>query len=129
GHDSIVIVTLQDLTRLHRAEESVRLLSYSDAATGLPNRRYLTEQITNALKEGVDAQAFGVVAFRFHGFDRVVQAQGMPFSNVLVGEVAKRIEAELVHLSRGGGIIWRTDRPAVSRTADGELARLMRRRV
>jgi len=32
--DRTVIVTLQDLTRLHRAEETVRLLSYFDTATG-----------------------------------------------------------------------------------------------
>ena len=31
-----VIVTLQDLTRLHRAEEAVRQLSYFDTATGCP---------------------------------------------------------------------------------------------
>jgi DNA-binding response OmpR family regulator len=49
--DRVIIVTLQDLTRLHRAEETVRLLSYFDTVTGLPNRRHLAEQVAHCLTE------------------------------------------------------------------------------
>jgi len=127
--DRTVIVTLQDLTRLHRAEETVRLLSYFDAATGLPNRRHLTEQVTQSLRDSGGAVATGVVAFRLHAFDRVAQAQGSEFAQRLLAQTARRIEQELERISHGGSILWRTDLPSVCRTAEGELALLMRSRV
>ena len=70
-----MIVTLQDTTRLRHAEEAVRTLSYFDAATGLPNQRTLAEQVTEALRDDTTLET-GVVAFRLHQADRIVQAQG-----------------------------------------------------
>jgi EAL domain-containing protein (putative c-di-GMP-specific phosphodiesterase class I)/PleD family two-component response regulator len=128
-NDSVVIVTLQDLTRLHNAEETVRLLSYFDTVTGLPNRRHLTEQVALALSEKAGAAASAVVAFRVHNFDRIVQAQGSEFANKLIVQLARRVEGELERISHGGTILWRTDLPSVCRTADGELAILLRSRV
>ncbi|MDQ1240954.1 MAG: hypothetical protein QG550_204 [Pseudomonadota bacterium] len=127
--DGVVIVTLQDLTRLHRAEETVRLLSYFDTPTGLPNRRHLSEQVALALKEASSSAAFGVVAFRVHNFDRVAQAQGLEAADKLIVQMARRIEGELERISHGGTILWRTDLPSVCRTADGELSILLRSRV
>jgi EAL domain-containing protein (putative c-di-GMP-specific phosphodiesterase class I)/DNA-binding response OmpR family regulator/GGDEF domain-containing protein len=127
--DPVVIVTLQDLTRLHRAEETVRLLSYFDTVSGLPNRRHLEEQAAVALAEPSGAAATAVVTFRVHHFDRVAQARGDDFANKLVIRVARRIEAELERFSQGGTILWRSDLPSVCRTADGELSLLLRSRV
>ena len=127
--DPVVIVTLQDLTRLHRAEETVRLLSYFDTVSGLPNRRHLEEQAAVALAEPAGAVAVAVVTFRVHNFDRVAQARGDDFANKLVIRVARRIEAELERFSQGGTILWRSDLPSVCRTADGELSLLLRSRV
>jgi EAL domain-containing protein (putative c-di-GMP-specific phosphodiesterase class I)/PleD family two-component response regulator len=129
GNDGVVIVTLQDLTRLRNAEENVRRLSYFDTATGLPNRRYLVEQITNALTDDAGARALGVVAFRLHNFDRVLQAQGVQFTDALVEQVAAGIEAELARAGLSGSIVWRKDPLAVCRIADEELAVLLRSHV
>lgn len=127
--NDVVIVTLQDLTRLHRAEETVRLLSYFDTDTALPNRRHLAEHVALALNERGSTAAFAVVAFRIHGFDRIVQAQGIAFANKLISLVARRIDAELGRISQGGTILWRTDLPSVCRTSEGELSVLLRSRV
>jgi predicted signal transduction protein with EAL and GGDEF domain/CheY-like chemotaxis protein len=124
-----IIVTLQDLTRLHRAEETVRLLSYFDTVTGLPNRRHLSEQVALALNEKAATAASAVVAFRVHNFDRIVQAQGSELANKLIVQLARRVEGELERISLGDTILWRTDLPSVCRTADGELAILLRSRV
>ena len=129
NHENVVIVTLQDLTRLHRAEETVRLLSYFDTETGLPNRRQLTEQVALALAERASVAAFAIVAFRVHNFDRIVRAQGSAFASKLLGQVARRIESELGRICQGGKIVWRTDLPSVCRTAGGELSLLLRSRI
>ncbi len=127
--DGVIIVTLQDLTRLHHAEESVRRLSYFDTVTGLPNRRHLAEQAKLALAEPGGAAATGIVAFRVHNFDAIVQAQGREFGDQLITRIAGRLEAEFARLGEGGTIMRRADSPSVCRSADGELAVLMRSRV
>jgi EAL domain-containing protein (putative c-di-GMP-specific phosphodiesterase class I)/PleD family two-component response regulator len=127
--DRVVIVTLQDLTRLHRAEESVRRLSYFDADTKLPNRRHLAEQVTQFLAEPAGIGAAGIVAFRLHNFDRVVQAHGKEYAGRLLVQVSQRIAGELARVGEGGSILWRNDQPSVCRTAEGELALLLRSRI
>jgi predicted signal transduction protein with EAL and GGDEF domain/DNA-binding response OmpR family regulator len=127
--DPVVIVTLQDLTRLHHAEETVRLLSYFDTVSGLPNRRHLTEQVALALGDPGGVAAMGVVAFRVHHFDRIVQAHGGDFARNTLVQLAHRIASEMERISQGGTILWRTDLPSVCRTADGELSVLLRSRI
>jgi EAL domain-containing protein (putative c-di-GMP-specific phosphodiesterase class I)/DNA-binding response OmpR family regulator/GGDEF domain-containing protein len=124
-----VLVTLQDLTRLHRAEETVRLLSYFDTVTSLPNRRQLTEQVALALTEKAGAEASGVVTFRVHKFDRIVQTQGSELANAVLVQLARLIESELERISLGGMILWRSKVPSVCRTGDGDLSVLLRSRV
>ena len=127
--DRVVIVTLQDLTRLHRAEESVRRLSYFDADTKLPNRRHLAEQVAQLLAEPAGIGAAGIVAFRLHNFDRVVQAHGKEYAGRLLVQVSQRIAGELARVGEGGSVLWRNDQPSVCRTAEGELALLLRSRI
>jgi predicted signal transduction protein with EAL and GGDEF domain/DNA-binding response OmpR family regulator len=129
GRERVVMVTLHDLTRLHRAEETVRHLSFFDAHTGLPNRRYLVDLVSAALHEDAAASASAVVSLRLHGFERVAHVHGTRFANALVAQVGTRVEEALARASMGGAILWRTDRPAVCRVADGELAILLRSRV
>jgi len=129
GEDRVVIVTLQDLTRLHDAEETVRLLSYFDVVTKLPNRRHLVEQVEQARAEPSGVAALGVVTFRVHAFDRIAQVQGQDYANSLVKQVARRIDAEHGRIAQGGTVVWRADLPSVCRTADGELSVLLRSRV
>jgi len=57
----------------------VRTLSYFDSATGLPNRQYLLEQLSIALKDVGPGVAMCLVTFRVHGFDRILLP---PFSAV-----------------------------------------------
>jgi EAL domain-containing protein (putative c-di-GMP-specific phosphodiesterase class I)/PleD family two-component response regulator len=125
----VVIVTLQDTTRLRRAEEAVHMLSYFDGPTGLPNQRLLAEHIGKMLKEDVGAQAFGVIAFRLHAFDRIVQGQGADFASALLGQVARGIETELSRAVAGGATIWRSGLPGVCRTGEGELTIALRSRL
>jgi EAL domain-containing protein (putative c-di-GMP-specific phosphodiesterase class I)/GGDEF domain-containing protein len=74
-------------------------------------------------------QAFGVIAFRLHGFDRLVQAQGAEFASVLLRQVAQGIEGELAGAVTGGATMWRPGRPGVCRTGEGELTIVLRSRL
>jgi EAL domain-containing protein (putative c-di-GMP-specific phosphodiesterase class I)/DNA-binding response OmpR family regulator/GGDEF domain-containing protein len=129
AHEGTVIVTLQDLTRLHRAEEAVRQLSYFDPASGLPNRQYLSEAATSVLQDPEGAAATAIATFRIHDFDRIVQAEGREFANRLLAQVATLLEHEHSNVSQGGTITWRTSPVSVCRSAESELAMLLRSRV
>jgi EAL domain-containing protein (putative c-di-GMP-specific phosphodiesterase class I)/DNA-binding response OmpR family regulator/GGDEF domain-containing protein len=129
GGGGTIIVTLQDLTRLHRAEEAVRRLSYHDAATGLPNRRSLVEQVDAALADRSGVAATGLVAFRVHHLEHVTQAQGAGAADAVLARIARRLEAELAAVSDGGIVPWRSATSAVCRTADAQLALLLRSRL
>jgi EAL domain-containing protein (putative c-di-GMP-specific phosphodiesterase class I)/GGDEF domain-containing protein len=95
----------------------------------LPNRRHLSEQITAAFKVSSGMVASGVVAFRIHGLDFVTQAQGLEAANALVARIAQRLEDGLVSISDGGTVPWRTASAAVCRSAEAELAVLLRSRI
>jgi EAL domain-containing protein (putative c-di-GMP-specific phosphodiesterase class I)/DNA-binding response OmpR family regulator/GGDEF domain-containing protein len=101
AHARTVLVTLQDLTRLRRAEDAVRTLSYFDSATGLPNRRYLLEQLSIALNDRKPGVAMCVAAFRLHGLDRIVQAHGNDVAEKLLAEAARQIGQNLAEASAG----------------------------
>ena len=125
-----VIVTLQDLTRLHRAEEAVRLLSYFDTATGPaepPPPR--ASRWRRRCKDRAGIVAAAVVAFRVHGFDRIVQAQGIEFANKLVARMARQHRGRARPASARAAPSCGARPPPVCRTADGELAMLLRSRV
>lgn len=124
----VVIVTLQDLTRLHAAEESVRRLSYFDTASGLPNRRHFCEEAARTLAGSDGGVAAAVVAFRVHAFDRIAQAQGREFGERLIAEAGRRVEEELGRVAQGRKILWSAGQSPVCRTADGVLAVLVRSR-
>ena len=127
GERGVVIVTLQDLTRLRDAEDNVHRLSYFDTATGLHNRRHLVERITAALADADPlASTVGIVAIRLHNLDRLLQAHGAQFVSAVVTEVGKGVQDELMRMGLGGYIAWQEGLDTVCRIADGELAMLLR---
>jgi EAL domain-containing protein (putative c-di-GMP-specific phosphodiesterase class I)/DNA-binding response OmpR family regulator/GGDEF domain-containing protein len=125
----VVLVTVQDLTRLRDAEENVHRLSYFDTATGLHNRRHLLEQTTAALeKTDPGAGTLALAAIRLHNFERLLQAQGGQFVNALVIEVGRAVGVELTRFGVRGDLGWRQETDAVCRVGDGELAVMLRSR-
>jgi EAL domain-containing protein (putative c-di-GMP-specific phosphodiesterase class I)/DNA-binding response OmpR family regulator/GGDEF domain-containing protein len=120
-----VLVTLQDLTRLRHAEDAVRTLSYFDSATGLPNRRYLVEQLSIALKDRKAGIALCVAAFRVHGLDRIVQAHGAEVACKVLSETARRIGQNVAEASAGGTLLRHAATATVCRTAEAGFAMLV----
>jgi EAL domain-containing protein (putative c-di-GMP-specific phosphodiesterase class I)/DNA-binding response OmpR family regulator/GGDEF domain-containing protein len=120
-----VIVTLQDLTRLRRAEDAVRTLSYFDGATGLPNRRYFVEQLAISLKDRKPDVAMCVAFFRVHGFERLVQAHGTDLGRKILCETARLIGVALADASAGGIVPGNSGATAVCLAAESGLALLV----
>jgi EAL domain-containing protein (putative c-di-GMP-specific phosphodiesterase class I)/DNA-binding response OmpR family regulator/GGDEF domain-containing protein len=125
AHAHTVLVTLQDLTRLRRAEDAVRTLSYFDGATGLPNRRYLVEQLSIALKDRKPGIAMCVATFRVHGLDRIVQAHGVDVADKVLSEAARQISQNLAEAGAGGVLLKHASAAAVCRTSEAGLSLLV----
>ncbi len=128
AHARTVLVTLQDLTRLRRAEDAVRTLSSFDSATGLPNRLYLLEQLTLVLKHRQPTVATGVAAFRVHGLERIVQAHGSDVASKVLSEVARQIGEHVAAADAGGTLHRHADAAAVCRTSEGVLTLVLQSR-
>jgi EAL domain-containing protein (putative c-di-GMP-specific phosphodiesterase class I)/CheY-like chemotaxis protein len=128
AHAHTVLVTLQDLTRLRRAEDAVQTLSYSDSATGLPNRRHLLEQLSLALKDRKPGIALCVAAFRVHGLDRIAQAHGAELADKLLSEAARQIGEHLTEARAGGTLLKLPSAATVCRTSEAGLALLIHSR-
>ncbi len=125
AHGRTVLVTLQDMTRLRSAEDAVRTLSYFDGATGLPNRRYLVEQLSIALKDRKPGTSSCVAAFRVHGVDRIVQAHGSDVADRVLTAVAQQIGLSLTEAGTGATLIKHAASSMVCRTSESGLAMLM----
>jgi EAL domain-containing protein (putative c-di-GMP-specific phosphodiesterase class I)/DNA-binding response OmpR family regulator/GGDEF domain-containing protein len=123
-----VLVTLQDLTRVRRAEDAVRTLSYYDSATSLPNRHYLLEQLALAIKEREPGLVMCVASFRVHGLDRIVQAQGADIARKLMSELARQIGEQLAAAGPPGSPLRPSHTARVCRTAEAGLSVLVHSR-
>jgi EAL domain-containing protein (putative c-di-GMP-specific phosphodiesterase class I) len=123
-----VLITLQDLTRLRRAEDAVRTLSYFDSATGLPNRVYFLEQLSIALRDQEPGIAMCVTTCRVHGLERIVQAHGTDVANRLLSELARQIGQGLADSEAGGVPPRHAGAARVCRTSDAGLTLLVRTR-
>jgi EAL domain-containing protein (putative c-di-GMP-specific phosphodiesterase class I)/DNA-binding response OmpR family regulator/GGDEF domain-containing protein len=128
AHARTVLVTLQDLTRLRRAEDAVRTLSYFDSATGLPNRRYLVEQLSIALKDRKPGTCTCVAAFRVHGLDRILQAHGAEVADNVLTAVGQQIGLNLNEAGTDGTMLKPATASTVCRASDGSLAVLVHSR-
>jgi EAL domain-containing protein (putative c-di-GMP-specific phosphodiesterase class I)/DNA-binding response OmpR family regulator/GGDEF domain-containing protein len=128
AHARTVLVTVQDLTRLRSAEDAVRTLSYFDSATGLPNRRYLVEQLSIALKDRKPGTSLCVVAFRVHGLDRIVQAHGADTADKVLTEVAQQVSQHLADAGAGGALLKHASVATTCRTSEAGLAMLVQSR-
>lgn len=97
GLERTLVVTLQDITELRRAEERVRVLEYFDVATGLPNGAYLRDRLAQRLQNAADAQVAMIVIDIEH-LNRVNDSLGSSAGDHLLQQIARRLSQHLADL-------------------------------
>jgi diguanylate cyclase (GGDEF)-like protein/PAS domain S-box-containing protein len=99
--------TTSDLTERKHAERRIYELAYFDHLTGLPNRRFLAEELGKVLARAARSQQYGAVMFLdLDNFKLLNDTMGHDVGDVLLRQVAARLRAALResdHLARLGG--------------------------
>lgn len=107
GRIARVVVVSRDITERMRMEEQVRQLAFYDPLTQLPNRRLLTDRLTQAMAASKRSACYGAVMFLdLDNFKSLNDTQGHPVGDLLLVEVANRLKRcvrEMDTVARFGG--------------------------
>jgi diguanylate cyclase (GGDEF)-like protein/PAS domain S-box-containing protein len=99
--------TNTDLTERKQAERRIHDLAYFDQLTGLPNRRFLLEELGQILARNGRASRHGALLFLdLDNFKLLNDTMGHDMGDLLLREVARRLRRALRegdHLARLGG--------------------------
>jgi diguanylate cyclase (GGDEF)-like protein/PAS domain S-box-containing protein len=99
--------TNTDLTERKEAERNIHQLAYFDYLTGLPNRRFLMEQLPKLLSRCARTRAFGALLFiDLDNFKLLNDTLGHDVGDLLLRQVADRLRhavRESDYVSRLGG--------------------------
>jgi len=83
-----------DLTERKRYEQHIELLAFNDPLTGLPNRRYLMEHISRAIRVSARSQQLcGLMFVDLDFFKQLNDARGHQEGDVLLQQVANSLKA------------------------------------
>ena len=119
-----------DLTEQKRTERRIYELAYFDHLTGLPNRRFLLEELDHVLARGRRSKHFSALAYLdLDNFKLLNDTMGHDLGDLLLQQAAQRLRAtvrESDQLARLGGdefVVVLEDLGATPRAAAAEAAR------
>lgn len=101
-----IILFARDISLRKRQEEQIQHMAYHDALTGLPNRTFLFERMSQLLKRKSAANEFGILFVDLDGFKAVNDTLGHAAGDYLLQLVAKRLQSVISNngfLARMGG--------------------------
>ncbi|OQW88589.1 MAG: hypothetical protein BWK72_06255 [Rhodoferax ferrireducens] len=100
-------VVFEDVTDRHQMEQQVRQLAFYDPLTQLPNRRLLSERLTQAINASRRSGCYGAMMFLdLDNFKPLNDQHGHELGDMLLREVARRLRAcvrEVDTVARIGG--------------------------
>jgi diguanylate cyclase (GGDEF)-like protein len=106
GHDELGVITFDEVTARVEAEERIRFMARYDSLTGLPNRAYFHELVSDYAAAGDPGRTIGLAVFDLDDFKSVNDTLGHPVGDGLIYAVAERLSrfaGEDVRVSRFGG--------------------------
>ncbi|WP_431192876.1 putative bifunctional diguanylate cyclase/phosphodiesterase [Tianweitania aestuarii] len=106
GSNDLGVITFEDVTARIDAEERIRFMARYDGLTGLPNRAYFHELVTEHMAGGDRSRLCGLVVVDLDDFKSVNDTLGHPIGDGLIYAVASKLSAfssEEVMVSRFGG--------------------------
>ncbi len=108
-NDNIIggIGIVEDKTKEHQTNEKINYISLHDSLTGLPNRRYYKEFMSNLIKDERNQTHFSILFYMdLNHFKQINDTFGHSVGDGLLMEVSRRfksLDIENKHLSRLGG--------------------------
>lgn len=91
-----VIVVLNDISSLIKAEQRVEYLAYRDMLTGLPNRNKILEQLEEDIKSAEYSKQFGAIfLIDLKDFKRINDTMGHSFGDELLIDLSRRISSRV----------------------------------
>ncbi|MDR0137038.1 EAL domain-containing protein [Metabacillus idriensis] len=114
---------VKDVTESKRAQNRINYLAFHDELTGLPNRRFFIQKLSDLKAEN---QAFAILNLDFDRFKRLNDLFGHAFGDLVLVKIAERLTSVLPEksiLSRLGGdefsiILLSDDYEAANETAN-----------
>ena len=101
------LAVTRDITERKRLEDQVRQLAFHDTLTHLPNRRLLTDRLSQVMAASLRHNRYGALMFiDLDNFKPLNDAHGHSVGDLLLIEVAKRLTAcvrEMDTVARFGG--------------------------
>jgi len=93
GRITQVYSIFEDVTERHRMQQQVRQLAFNDELTKLPNRRLLTDRLSQTLTASKRNACYGALMFLdLDNFKPLNDSQGHDVGDLLLIEVAKRLK-------------------------------------
>ncbi|MGY6708771.1 MAG: putative bifunctional diguanylate cyclase/phosphodiesterase [Rhizobiaceae bacterium] len=106
GRHDLGVVTFEEVTQRIKAEERIRQMARYDNLSGLPNRAYFQELVSELMASGDRRRKVGLVIFDLDDFKSVNDTLGHPVGDGMILAVAERlqkIQEPNVHVGRFGG--------------------------
>ena len=96
GAISGIVWVIDDVSSRHESEERIRHQAWHDYLTGLPNRAWLIDHATQALRQaGRHGRHFALIAMDLDGFKAVNDLHGHDAGDCVLRSVAQRVSAVL----------------------------------